>query len=1024
MGGDAGELLERIVERARERAPKPVFVACGLGGGGSSLVTALRDAAKGEDGSIVDLVAASGIGPSPPFSPEEAGADWTVVLVRDNTDGSHPLASFGGPGAEEELFRELLSRACAVSPGEAGALVDRLGCPTALVPELAAIHGDVGTVAVGNLARACWSLPSMLQMRELMSGTEGRALLDLGRTLCLMDPIEMELSDEWALLASALTARTYAVSDISLALHAFPGLFELIRGKRRILVRPPSRLACELLLGGIPPSPSEHYAIYRALRKRALAALARKDDSDRFVARQLPRQASAAEALPALASDPLGILSSDPFALLRELESEPRELRQPAGKMIALSAHRLLHGPDQASQLELSARRIGLHGFADALAAEMPARRWKPLWAQAELAHTHRVAFEHRSPLLEVAALAHPIGRAFAGSADGEVWRISPYRRPVRLKGSTSLDGEIRAIAARVVGGKPFVAVGTSTHAVGVLDGATGELEWLDTHTHRDPLSAAAIHPGEPGVLLFAGVGGAIFKHPLLDGEGRGTVLYQHGSEVRDIRIVRAADTDLVVFCAVDGVVSIVRLADGAPVARWHMAREVLNSVAAVVDGNKLRLVVGTSQGGVRQLQIDLATLASGGANGSRRNESWDILSSHPLAVNSVRIVRDQDDFAVLSGSSDGSWQWNDSSGTRQRALGHVGPIWSIDCIVTDDHRYVVTAGGEGACRLWLTEAVLDERIASSQPLAHRGPVSAIELAADPADEILVITGGSDGDVRAAAPSLTEGGELLTRHDSEISALLTVSLDEARSHVISGSVDGTLRLTSVDAWNQRKSTVLGIAHEGVTALSIGSLGTRPELVSGGRDGTITSWDLDARTPTRTMQGCRYGSVQALCHIDGHDDGMLVVGGQDGGLSLFRAATLERRGEASMLEAAVLCLCPLFGSGSGLLAGLADGRVAVVRELGLYGQSITYVTASENEIRGLGTLILGGRLFMACAGLDRHLRLLDIQTGEQTIDIELDGYALSLKALGAAVGIGTSAGAAVISYPTDIIGLHP
>jgi WD40 repeat protein len=1040
-------LLANIVSGARQQAPLPLHVACGLGGGGEALVRALWDAAgvemagvsreiQGADsgdpmetchraghGTIIDRVRCPGIGPSLPNDGHGSGEGWCIVLTRDCAESAMSLASFAGPDAAESLFCELLCQVCSVPAGNAAALAADLGFPMALIWDLREMREDWRDASVSELYRACLAAPTVTALRRQMTERDGRALLDLGRVVCLMDPSEIQLSDEWALLAKALSGRRYSVADISLVLDAYPGLFEVSHGARHTVARPSSRLASVLLLGGVAPSSSEHFVIYRALRDRSQAALERPDESDGFVAKHLPRQAAAAAALPELTSDPLGVLCSDPFALLRELEAQPRQLRRPAGKVIALSAHRLLDGPDQASQLELSARRIGLYRFADTLASALPNRRWRPLWAQAELAHTHRVALNHRAPLLSVAAVENEEGMAFVGSADGEVWRISPYRHPVRLDGSKSLEGEIRAIAASKVDDRELVAVGTSTHAVGVLDGRRGNLKWLDNDAHKDPLSAATIHIGDRGTLLTAGVGGLIYAHPLLDGE-QGQIVYEHGSEIRGLQAVRVDATDLIVFCAVDGVVGIVRLADGSQVARWHMAEEVLNSVAARLEGRQLRLVAGTSKGSLRQLRLPVEWLAAGdGAD--LRSEAWDVLAQHPLAVNSVRIVgKGDDDFAVVSGASDGSWQWNDREGTQQVGLGHVGPIWSVDFLSAGDRRYVVTAGGEGACRLWLTEAVLDEKITHAQPLAHRGPVSAIELAVDPAEKVLVLTGGSDGDVRVGAPSLAQGGELLTRHDSDVSALISVTIDDVRSHVVSGSVDGALRLTPIGARRQRESTVLGIAHEGVMALSSGALGTQHEVVSGGRDGTITSWNLDTRTPNMTVQGCRYGSVQALCHIEGHGEGMLVVGGQDGGLSVFHGPMLEKRGDPSMLDASILCLCPLPSSPSGLLAGLADGRVGVVRELGLYGESISYIEASENEIRGLGTLILGGRVFMACAGLDRHLRLLDIQAGEEAIDIELDGYALSLKAIGAAVGLGTSAGAAVISYPTDILVLNP
>jgi WD40 repeat protein len=848
--GDTGtDLLVRIVERAREQAPQPLVIACGLGGGGQALTQALRAVSSNNgDGSIVDLVAGAGIGPPPALPTGEAAAGWSIVLTRDASNGSHSLTHISGAALEEQLFCDLLRNSCGVSLQIGSEIATRVGCPTALISDLAAASDDWADAGTHELLLALWKMPTMVSLRKPIAGLGGRALLDLGRALCLMDPIEMELSDEWALLAGALSDRVYSVADIGLALNEFPGLFEVIRDPCH-LVRPSSRLARELLLGGVPTSQSEHFAIYRALRDRSVAALERHDDSDRFVGLQLPRQAAAATAIPALTADALGILSSDPLALLRELESEPTELRKPAGKMIALCAHRLLTEPDRASHLELSARKIGLHDFADTLTAQLPVRRWRPLWAQAEMPHTHRVALEHSSPLLSLATAQDPSGLAFAGSADGSVWRISPYDHPSRLAGSDSLGGEIRTIAACVIEGRPFVAVGTSTHAVGVLNGDHGELAWLDTQAHKDPLSVSCIHPKDGGALLTAGVGGYIYRHPLQDGEGQGSILYQHGSEIRDIRVVQASGVDLVVFCGVDGVVGIVRYVDGTRAAHWHMVEDVLNSVSAKIDGEMLLLVAGTSHGSVRQLRIEIGEILSGDCSNWFRDDEWKELTSHSRAVNCVRIIEDEGGLAVLSASSDASWQWNDEGGVRQRALGHVAPIWSID-LMEAERRYVVTAGGEGVCRLWLTDAVLDERIANSQPLAHRGPVSAIELAADPAKEILVITGGNDGDVRAAAPNLPEGGELLARHDSEISTLLSVSINETRSHVVSGSIDGTLRLTSIDAGRHHDSVVLGIAHEGVTSLSLDPLGARSELVSGGMDGTVTSWDLDTRTPIK------------------------------------------------------------------------------------------------------------------------------------------------------------------------------
>lgn len=1039
-----------LIERARRQAPVPLQVACGLGGGGEALARALLAVVDAQDvlgevcvsssrnggragvlyaaneGAVVDQVACSDVGPSTPSKAECDGSRWSLVLVRDRTDGDSSLAELVGPDTERRLFCELLREECAIPDERAAVVSDHLGCPTALIPELRALQGDWSEASTREIIEACWTLPLLVELREHTLRRGGRALLDLGRVLCLMNPPEIELSDEWSLLAGALSSRSYAVSDVSSAINACPGLFDVSRGPERALVRPSSLLASQIFLDGVPPSTSEHFALYRALRDRCVGSVSRGDVSDRFVARQLPRQARAADALADLAADPLAILSSDPITLLRELEAQPERLRAPAPKMISLAAHRLMGGEDRESQLELSARRMGLHELADRLASQGSARRWRPLWAQAQLPNVHRVALSHRAPLLALAAMDDREGSVFVGCADGEVWRIAPYGSATCLSGSQGLDGEIRALAACSSNDQRLVAVGTSTHAVGILDGASGDLQWLDRCAHKDPLSAVTISAGDRKALISSGVGGLIYAHPLLAGEGLGEVLHDQGSEIRGLETVRAGATDLVVFSAVNGRVGLVRCADGVLVAQWHLG-EVLNSVAASVEDGSLRLVTGTSEGNVRQLQLPVEALDVCGevAATEMRCEEWQIVATHRGAVNSVRLVQDRDGFAVLSAASDGLWQWDDGRGMRQSGVGHVGPIWSIVCTTTGRRRYVVSAGGEGSCRLWLTEAVLGEGIEHIQPLARRSPVTAIGLAGDPAAHVRLITGGNDGDVRIVAPELTDGGELLARHDSEIFALLSVAVEESHSHVISGSIDGTLRLTPIDPRRSRESSILGIAHDGVTTLAAGVADNDRHAVSGGIDGTITVWDLHLRTPERTVQGSRYGGVQALCHIHERGEAMLVVGGQDGGVSIFHPLNLEQRGEPLQLDAGVLCMCPLPGPVAGVIAGLDDGRMAVVREPGLQGpRSVSYAEVSENEIRGLGTLILGGRMFVACAGLDRRLRLLDLQTGARAIDIELDGFALSLSAVGISVAVGTSAGAAVISYASDILALRP
>ena len=156
--GAAG-LLAPIVARARKEAPRSLSIACGLGGGGEPLVLALQAAAKDDGGGVVvDLASTAGVGPAPSLPDQEEDGGWRIVLTRDTLHGSDTLANIAGREVEAQLFCELLSETCGVRPQLGAEVVDRFGCPTALISDLAAGGVDWSGAEAGDLLKACWEL--------------------------------------------------------------------------------------------------------------------------------------------------------------------------------------------------------------------------------------------------------------------------------------------------------------------------------------------------------------------------------------------------------------------------------------------------------------------------------------------------------------------------------------------------------------------------------------------------------------------------------------------------------------------------------------------------------------------------------------------------------------------------------------------------------------------------------------------------------------------------------------------------
>ena len=255
--------------------------------------------------------------------------------------------------------------------------------------------------------------------------------------------------------------------------------------------------------------------------------------------------------------------------------------------------------------------------------------------------------------------------------------------------------------------------------------------------------------------LASAGVSNKIWLHRMLATSANGRLLYTHSSEIRGLASVDTPVGELLIFAAVDGAVGIVEMTTGRLAGISEELTEVLNSVAGALREDELIIVGGTNTGRIVRFNCPVAELAVSGSMRELERSPAQLriagdLTEHNSAVNCVRVIKHRNRVAVISTSSDHTWRWTWLDTQEATSLmGHIGPVWSAVAAVDRDRLYVVTAGGEGACRAWLADVVLHEKMLLGQLSRHRGGVTAIALAMSDHQKISVVTGDGEGEVRS-----------------------------------------------------------------------------------------------------------------------------------------------------------------------------------------------------------------------------------------------------------------------------------
>jgi len=725
----------------------------------------------------------------------------------------------------------------------------------------------------------------------------------------------------WLAFAAAL-GHGSVVTDLDVLRHS-PAADYLLqtttteRGDRPVTRLFHQALTDELLAGRHQPGDED------ALLDMLLGQAARTGWQARYLRDHVADHAAAADRLDQLLEDPHYLLSVDPARLVPHLDAARSAPARATATVYRQNAHRLaaLDRPARASQLELTAHRLGFRDLAARIASAAPDRPWRTRWSHGRRAADHQVLTGHTG-VYAVAVGELPDGTPLivAGGWDGTVriWRLAdgtPVGNPL-----TGHTGPVEAVAVGVLqNGTPVIVSGGNDGTVRVWRLADGTPVGNPLSGHTGPvtvMAVGALRDGTP-VIASGGNDSMVRVWRLADGTPVGHPLSGHTDSVTAVAVGALRDgTPVIVSGGNDSMVRVWRLADGTPVGNplsRHIGAVTAVAVGALRDGTPVivssgndsmvrvwRLADGISVGEPLRATTDSVTavavgalrdgtpvIVSSGNDGTVRvwrladgTPVGDPLSGHTATVTAVAAGRLRDGTPVIvSGSEDRTvrvWWLADGTPVGDPLSGHTATVTAVAAGRLRDGTPVIVSGdGDGAVRVWRLARRplgLGPRVVArpvGEPLTGTGPVEAVAVGALRDGTPVIVSSGWDTKVwRLARRPLGLGPRVVARPVGEP---LTGDM------VLEARPDGT-------------PVFISSGHTGpVNVMAVGALrdGT-PVIVSSGNDGWVWVWRLADRTPVGEPFTGHTGDVNAVA-VGALPDGtpVIVSGGRDGTIRVWR-----------------------------------------------------------------------------------------------------------------------------------------
>ena len=278
---------------------------------------------------------------------------------------------------------------------------------------------------------------------------------------------------------------------------------------------------------------------------------------DRYAREHAADHASAAGRLDELLDDPLYLVSVEPARLVPYLDTARSASARAAAAVYRQTAHILaaLDRPIRASQLELTAHRLGYRSLADRVATAVPDRPWQTRWSRGHQAVGHQVLTGHDGAVYAVAvgALADGTPVAVTGGVDRtvRVWRLAdgtPVGQPLR-----GHDGLVASVAVgALLDGTPVVVSASYDDTVRVwrLADGTPVGQPLRGHTGKVSAVAAAMLADGTPVAVSGGFDKDVRVWRLADDARAGEPVLGHDHEGDRMAVGALGDGTLVASAA------------------------------------------------------------------------------------------------------------------------------------------------------------------------------------------------------------------------------------------------------------------------------------------------------------------------------------------------------------------------------------------------------------------------------------------------------------------------------------------
>ena len=228
---------------------------------------------------------------------------------------------------------------------------------------------------------------------------------------------------------------------------------------------------------------------------------------------------------------------------------------------------------------------------------------------------------------------------------------------------------------------------------------------------------------------------------------------------------------------------------------------------------------------------------------------------------------------------------WNPSQGSKEMELaGHLKPVSCLD--VSPDGRTVVSGAGDGLIFHWNPA---EQRIIRRLAGGHDGAITALRFTS----VRHILSAGADRIIRLWDLESGKCLRMFEGHEGRINAICHWPEKKA---FLTASLDQTIRL-----WSLERGELMGFKGHTGEINDLARAGQGEYFVSGANDGTVRLWDAAEGRCLRTIE---IGDSWVRSVGMSRSGGMIIAGGLDGYLNLWKTVPPEDRFKAPLMLAGV------------------------------------------------------------------------------------------------------------------------